>query len=164
MPTAGRSEAAERDLRDIAYHVAFRDRRPLTADRIIDELIAQAEKIAELSATTMLAASHPAIDARVSRQEINRETVCACLRAAQAAVQALMAEFESGRFDSYDMFLLGDEFEPVLRNLCLAWYLRYLSAAEISSLDPTSLQELGSWLPSWQWNYRVIPLGQEEQE
>lgn len=61
MPTARRSEAAERDLRDIAYHVAFRDRRPLTADRIIDELIAQAEKIAELSATTVMGTAAPEI-------------------------------------------------------------------------------------------------------
>ena len=32
MPTARRSEAAERDLQDIAFHIAFVERRPLTAD------------------------------------------------------------------------------------------------------------------------------------
>jgi plasmid stabilization system protein ParE len=47
MPTARRSEAAERDLQNIAFHIAFADRRPLVADRIIDELIAEAEKLAD---------------------------------------------------------------------------------------------------------------------
>jgi plasmid stabilization system protein ParE len=61
MPSARRSEAAERDLQDIAFHVAFRERRPLTADRIIDELIAQAEKLAQLSTTTVLGTAAPEI-------------------------------------------------------------------------------------------------------
>lgn len=54
MPLARRSEAAERDLQGIAFHIAFRERRPLAADRIIDELIAQAERLAQLSTTTVL--------------------------------------------------------------------------------------------------------------
>ena len=46
MFTARGSEAAERDLRDIAFHIALIDRRPLIADRIIDELIEQANTLA----------------------------------------------------------------------------------------------------------------------
>ncbi len=54
MPAARRSEAAECDLQDIAFHIAFVERRPVSADRIIDERIAQAEKLAELSVTATL--------------------------------------------------------------------------------------------------------------
>ncbi len=61
MPTARRSEAAERDLRDIAYHIALRDRRPLTADRVVDELIAKVEQIADLSAATLVGTAAPEI-------------------------------------------------------------------------------------------------------
>ena len=49
MPTARRSEAAECDLQDVAFQIAVRDRRPLGAERIVDELIAQAERLAQLS-------------------------------------------------------------------------------------------------------------------
>ena len=42
MLTARRTQAAERDLRDIAFHVAFNEHRPATAD-IVDELIVQAD-------------------------------------------------------------------------------------------------------------------------
>ena len=67
MPTARRSEAAQCDLEDIAYHIAVRDRSPLTADRVIDDLIAQAEEIARLSTTTVLgtAASEIGHDVRL---------------------------------------------------------------------------------------------------
>ena len=34
MRTARRTEAAERDLQDIAFHIAFTHRRPLAAERI----------------------------------------------------------------------------------------------------------------------------------
>ena len=59
MRTARRSEAAEHDLQDIAFHIAFREKRPLTADRVIDELIAQAEKAAQLSTATVLGTAAP---------------------------------------------------------------------------------------------------------
>ena len=65
MPTARRSDAAERDLQDIAFHIAFRERRPRTAERIIDELIAQAAKLAELSTTAVLGTAAPEIGAGV---------------------------------------------------------------------------------------------------
>jgi plasmid stabilization system protein ParE len=61
MPIARRSEAAERDLQDIAFHIAFTDRRPLTADRIIDELVAQANDLARLSPSTALGTAAPEI-------------------------------------------------------------------------------------------------------
>jgi len=61
MPTARRSEAAEGDLQNIAFHIAFADRRPLTADRIIDELIAQSERLAQLSTISVLGTAAPEI-------------------------------------------------------------------------------------------------------
>ena len=61
MPTARRTEAAERDLQDIAYHIALKDGRPLTADQIVDELIGQAEKIARLSASAVVGTAAPEI-------------------------------------------------------------------------------------------------------
>jgi hypothetical protein len=108
-----------------------------------------------------IAALHPAIAPRLSRQKIDQDTIRTYLRAAEAALQNLMGKVESGQFDSCDVSLLGNEFEPILRNLCLAWHLRYLSGAEISSLDPTAIKELGWWLPPWQWNLRLIPSEEE---
>jgi plasmid stabilization system protein ParE len=61
MPTARRTEAAERDLQDIAFHIALKDGRPLTADRIIDGLISQAERLAEFSTASVLGTSAPEI-------------------------------------------------------------------------------------------------------
>jgi plasmid stabilization system protein ParE len=59
MPSARRSQSAERDLQDIAFRIAFEEQRPLTADRIIDELIGQAEKVAELSTNAILGTAAP---------------------------------------------------------------------------------------------------------
>jgi hypothetical protein len=106
-----------------------------------------------------ITASHPAIDPRFSRQNINQDTICTYLFAAKAALQNLMGKVESGQLDSCNLSSFGNEFEPILHNLCLAWHLRYLSGDEISSLDPTAVKELGWWLPPWQWNFRLIPLG-----
>lgn len=61
MVTARRTEAAERDLRDIAFHIGFTDHRPLTADRIIDELIEQADTLAELSSSSVMGTACPEI-------------------------------------------------------------------------------------------------------
>lgn len=108
-----------------------------------------------------LAASHPAIDFRLSRGKIDRDTVGTYLRAAEAALQNLMRDVETGQFDSRDISLLEAGFEPILRSLCLAWHLRYLSSDEISSLDPTAVNELGWWLPPWQWNLRLVPPDEE---
>ena len=46
MPRVIRTDAAEQDLRDIAYYIAVEDGRPLTADRNIDELIAKCDTYA----------------------------------------------------------------------------------------------------------------------
>lgn len=59
MPRARRSEAAERDLQNIGFHIAMRNRLPETADHIIDELIIQAEEIAQLSTTAVVGTPAP---------------------------------------------------------------------------------------------------------
>ncbi len=61
MPRARRSEAAQRDLQDIAYHIALQDGHFVSADRIIDELIGQAEEIARLSAQAVMGTAAPEI-------------------------------------------------------------------------------------------------------
>jgi len=54
-----RSDAAELDLQEIAFQIAFTSRRPKLADVIIDELIAECEKLAELSATAKIGTHAP---------------------------------------------------------------------------------------------------------
>jgi len=61
MPLARRTDTAERDLRNIAFHIAVTDKRPITADRIIDELIEQCETLARLSTTARLGTEAPEI-------------------------------------------------------------------------------------------------------
>ena len=65
MPTARRTEAVEHDLRDIAFQIAVRDQRPLTAERLIDQLIEQAETLARLSASSQLGTAVPEVGAGV---------------------------------------------------------------------------------------------------
>jgi len=65
MPKARRSEAAERDLQEIAFHIGLKERRVQAADRVVDELIAQAERLAELSTTTKLGTAAPEIGENV---------------------------------------------------------------------------------------------------
>ena len=136
-----------------------------------DELMRESQEEFELKTVSVpnwgghfrlveIATSHPSIDLRLSRQKIDKDTICTYLRAAEAALQNLMGKVESGQFDSCEISLLGNEFEPILRNLCLAWHLKYLSSEEISSLDPAAIKELGSWLPPWQLDLslHLIPL------
>jgi plasmid stabilization system protein ParE len=61
MCQARRTEAAERDLQDIAFQIAFSHRRPSTADQIIDELIEQADRLGQLSKNAVLGTSAPEI-------------------------------------------------------------------------------------------------------
>ena len=61
MPIARRTEAAERDLQEIAYQIAVSDARPLTADRIIDQLIGQANDLAQFSLTSQIGTAAPEI-------------------------------------------------------------------------------------------------------
>ena len=53
MPRARRTESAEADLQEIAFQIAVRDQRPATADRVIDELIEQCERLAQHSETSI---------------------------------------------------------------------------------------------------------------
>jgi hypothetical protein len=105
-----------------------------------------------------ITASHPAIDPRLSRPKINQDTIYAYLHAAEETLQNLMGKIESDQLNSSNLSLFGNEFEPILHNLCLAWHLKYLSGEEISLLDPTAVNELGWWLPTWQWNLHLIPM------
>ena len=57
MRTARRTDAAERDLHAIAFQIALVDGHLNTADRIIDELIAQCDKLAEFSETAIIGTS-----------------------------------------------------------------------------------------------------------
>ena len=61
MSTARRTEAAERDLQDIAFQIAVADGRPATADRVIDELIEQCDQLARLASTAFLGTAAPEI-------------------------------------------------------------------------------------------------------
>lgn len=61
MPIAKRTEAAERDLQDIAYHIAYIDNRPQVADKIIDDLIATCDKLAKFSADAEMGQAAPEI-------------------------------------------------------------------------------------------------------
>lgn len=61
MRTARRTEAAEQDLREIAFRIAFDEKRPILADRIIDELIGQAETLARLSKSSLMGTACPEI-------------------------------------------------------------------------------------------------------
>jgi plasmid stabilization system protein ParE len=49
MLIARRTAAAEADLQDIAFQIAVRDQRQVTADRVIEELIQQCEQLARNS-------------------------------------------------------------------------------------------------------------------
>lgn len=53
MLIARRTAAAEADLQEIAFQIAVRDQRPVTADRVIEELIQQCEQLARNSNTSI---------------------------------------------------------------------------------------------------------------
>ena len=54
MRVAYRTEAADNDLRDIAFQIGVENGRPETADRIVDELVDCCEHLAELSPQSRL--------------------------------------------------------------------------------------------------------------
>lgn len=47
MAQVFRTEAAENDLREIAYYIAVNDGRPSTADKIVDEILEKCRGYAE---------------------------------------------------------------------------------------------------------------------
>jgi plasmid stabilization system protein ParE len=57
MPVAHRTEIADNDLRNIAYQIGVESGRPLTAERIVDELIDCCDQLAALSAISRLGTS-----------------------------------------------------------------------------------------------------------
>jgi plasmid stabilization system protein ParE len=59
MPVAYRTETADNDLRDIAYQIGVESGRPLTAERIIDELIDSCDHLAELTPAAQLGTAAP---------------------------------------------------------------------------------------------------------
>jgi len=61
MAKARRTEAAECDLQDIAFHIALAQRRPVIADRVIDEILAQTDRLAALSRNAELGTLAPEI-------------------------------------------------------------------------------------------------------
>jgi plasmid stabilization system protein ParE len=54
MPVAYRTQAAENDLRDIAFQIGIESGRPLAADQIIDELFDCCDQIAQVSPQSSL--------------------------------------------------------------------------------------------------------------
>jgi len=61
MTSVRRTEAAERDLREIARQIAVTDGRAATADRIIDELIDKCNRLAEHSRVAVQGTAAPEI-------------------------------------------------------------------------------------------------------
>ncbi len=59
MPVAYRTETADNDLRNIAYQVGIESGRPLTAEKVVDELIDCCDQLAELSPTSQLGTAAP---------------------------------------------------------------------------------------------------------
>lgn len=49
MPVVRRTHAAERDLEEIVFRIAVEEERPVVAERVLRELIARCEKLAEYS-------------------------------------------------------------------------------------------------------------------
>ncbi len=47
MATVLRTDAAENDLREIAYYIVVRDRRPVTADKVVDDILRKCKLYAE---------------------------------------------------------------------------------------------------------------------
>jgi plasmid stabilization system protein ParE len=59
MPVAYRTNSADKDLRNIAYQIAVESRRPITAEKMVDELIDCCNHLAELSPLAQLGTAAP---------------------------------------------------------------------------------------------------------
>lgn len=56
-----RTPAADVDLRNIAYAIGVESGRPLTAEKIVRELVARMERLAQLSPTAKLGTREPSL-------------------------------------------------------------------------------------------------------
>ncbi len=63
--SARRSNAAEHDLQELAYKIAVVDGRMLTAERMVDELIEQAENLARTSGIAEMGTAAPELGERI---------------------------------------------------------------------------------------------------
>jgi plasmid stabilization system protein ParE len=61
MAAAYRTESADQDLRNIAYQIGVESGRPLTAEKMVDELIECCNLLAELSPLSQLGTAAPEI-------------------------------------------------------------------------------------------------------
>lgn len=59
MTKAKRTEAAERDLEDIAFQIAVVDNRPDVAEKILRELVAESDRLASLASRAILGTATP---------------------------------------------------------------------------------------------------------
>jgi plasmid stabilization system protein ParE len=59
MPVAFRSEAADNDLREIAYQIGVESMRPSVADRVIDELLDACDELARMADFARLGTAVP---------------------------------------------------------------------------------------------------------
>ena len=59
MSVVYRTESADADLRNIAYQIGVKSARPLTAEKIIDELIDCCNQLAELSHISQMGTAAP---------------------------------------------------------------------------------------------------------
>jgi plasmid stabilization system protein ParE len=59
MPVAYRTHTADADLRNIAYQIGVESGRPLTAEKVVDDLIDRCDRLAETSPMSQLGTAAP---------------------------------------------------------------------------------------------------------
>ncbi len=64
-PVAYRTEAADDDLRNIAYQIGVESLRPSVADRIVEELLDEFDRLARLSTVSELGMPGPELGAGI---------------------------------------------------------------------------------------------------
>jgi hypothetical protein len=86
------------------------------------------------------------------RMRLSVPTIEMYLRAAESALGALLSELDYAGSEQ-----LASRFTPILQNICLAWHLAFLTLEEVSSLAPTTIDQISSWIPHLNWDTRLIP-------
>ncbi len=84
-------------------------------------------------------------------------TVSKYLSTAKKSLQNFLTFVDKGQYDQCEASSFSGAFVPIVKNLCLAWHLRYLTLDEVTHLDSVTIAEIGTWLPKWQWDYRLCP-------